>query len=199
MVTLTIDQYSFHDGTLFEIEQTGRDLIISMESSCIGPEEISNHTLLSIWGTLRGQLHIDGVTAIYENNVLVTEITKKGYEHGYIFDVDLQENTVKIVLSWKRWVAGHKEETDFFKIRIVGETIYWKNTPKAKVPFEDGPIEEYAKFFMEGTVTKIESSTDHPEISIFMESNRLPIQNEMYPITSKGTTIGQLRVDWPLD
>jgi len=77
MVTLTIDQYSFHDGTLFEIEQTGRDLIISMESSCIGPEEISNHTLLSIWGTLRGQLHIDGVTAIYENNVLVTEITKK--------------------------------------------------------------------------------------------------------------------------
>ncbi len=99
---IQINQYDFHDGTLYSIENIDSNLILTLESSCIHPEYISDNSILSIVGTLRGKLHIDGVSTILEDNKPISILSNKGYEVGNIFDFDLKECSLKIVLGWER-------------------------------------------------------------------------------------------------
>ncbi len=199
---MLIEQYSFHDGTLFDIEPRGSDLVLTMESPCITPDEISDNQQLSIVGTFRGKLHIETVTSILEGDKPITQFTKKGYEHGNIYSFCLEEHSILIVLWWSRWVEKRCEETDFFTYRINANNFYWENTPTATAPFDDGPIETYSQFFIGGAVSKIDSISEPtkgpPRVIISIESALFPIHNIIYPITKKGSTIGNISIQWPL-
>ncbi len=122
----------------------------------------------------------------------------KGYQYGEIYDLHFNDNIVVIVLAWKRFQGGRKQQTDFIEYRIEGMSLHWENTPAAKIPFEDGPIEEYASYFNGGVVSSINSTPDGHNISIDMESGAFPIHNIMFPLTPQGTAKGSIEINWPL-
>lgn len=128
-----IDQYDFHDGYLFDVKSGIGELVLSMESAEISDEGLDDH-LLSEHGTIKGQLHLEGVECIRVNGQRVDTLQQQ-HDCGDIFDFKIKENIVFLVVRWINYHPKQYLETDFFKIEIQANNIYWENIPDLANPF----------------------------------------------------------------
>lgn len=125
----------FHDGSLIDIHHEKNNIILSMASAEIDPEEIKDDIPLSPNDTLRGKLHIEHIYDI--------KVKKKSFEGklqmlsdaGDIFSFDLEDNKVELKIIWIRFNPKPVEEVGFSVIEISAKNIYWEPVPDLVDPF----------------------------------------------------------------
>lgn len=115
----------FHDGSLFNIEHSGREIVFSIMSAEIDPSDIDDTRILSKNSRIRGKLHIDYVQNIEVSKKKFSGILKKEHDLGTIFDLEIGTNFVKISIDWTDFPP--RPPINFFStIRITGEKIWWE-------------------------------------------------------------------------
>jgi hypothetical protein len=57
------------------------------------------------------------------------------YDEGNIYSFDIKENKLQLVISWINHSPKIYEETDFFRIEIEADRIYWENILDLVNPF----------------------------------------------------------------
>jgi len=129
---LKISHYDFHDGCIIEIEQYDNKIAISMESAEVSEE---NKVELSECSTLKGKLHIEGVRDLRMNGDLCEKISENFYDTAYIFSFDIVGKEVVLVVKWETRPPKPYEETDFIKIELEAEKIWWENIPNLVNPY----------------------------------------------------------------
>jgi hypothetical protein len=132
---VNISKYDFHDGYVVDIKHINNKIEISMESAEISEEELKDDIALSDRNTIKGKLHIDGIKNININSKIFFEKIVKTYDEGNIYSFDIQQNTLILIVSWINHAPKIYEETDFFRIEIEAEKIYWENIPDLANPF----------------------------------------------------------------
>ena len=79
----------FHDGSLIDIENINHDIVITLESAEIEPNEINDHTILSKSNTLYGKLQLKQVKAVKLDNEMYEKPLIKLYDDGEILDLEI--------------------------------------------------------------------------------------------------------------
>ncbi|CDR33194.1 hypothetical protein [Criblamydia sequanensis] len=123
----------FHDGTLVEIDQKENNVVLSMISSEMYPDEMKDPMLLSYDNKIKGKLHLDKVKRITMDGETISLINML-YDSGEIFDLEIKENKVTIDVIWETYRPLMKVEEDS-RIEIIAEAIYWENIPNMVDPF----------------------------------------------------------------
>jgi hypothetical protein len=128
----------FHDGAIREIQHDQNSVIISMESAQILSEWDWNRQIapLSKRDTISGKLHLDNVKSIKENDTPFHKTLTMIYDHGDLFDLEIEKNIVKILITWEQYFTK-MDRTDMFIIEIEAEKIYWENIPNLFDPYWD--------------------------------------------------------------
>jgi len=124
----------FHDGSIFSINRSGRDLIISMESAEVDKEDVDSEITLSQDDRIRGNLHIEGVKKIRENNQRDIPRFEMRQEDAEIFRLKVIQNSVEFQLKWGTFPPEPLTE-DFSTVLIEAEKIWWENIPELESQF----------------------------------------------------------------
>ncbi len=120
----------FHDGSIIDIKQTGRDIEIAMHSAEI-TEDLN--VPLSQYNRIKGILFVNGVESIVCNDIpFVGELTKP-YDDGGIVDFTLRQNGVKLAISWDNYPPNPKIN-EFSDLEIKAKSITWKTIPDLMEP-----------------------------------------------------------------
>ena len=132
---MNISKYEFHDGTIIDIKHINNNIEISMESSEIDPEEISEKITLSKNYTIKGILHIEGIKTIKEDKKIYEKKIIKNFDLGEILHFKIKNNKVELLIQWENLSSQMKiiDVTDF---KIEAEKIWWENVPDLVDPFE---------------------------------------------------------------
>lgn len=127
---MTIEKYTayFHDGGIRKIQHLENNLLLSMESAQMLPEWNEDNIELSKRDTISGQLFLEGIKNIRENeSSYAGEFkTKEPYDRAGIYDFEIQSNTVSLLIWWVRFPPNSKD-SDIYKYEIEAEKIYWEN------------------------------------------------------------------------
>lgn len=138
-----INKYAgyFHDGSIREIKHENDSIIISIESAQVLPEWDWNRKKipLSKRDTISGNLHLDHIKSIKKNSVLFNENFKMVYNHCDLFELEIEEHKLKILVTWEQYIPK-KCKTDMLSIEIEAEKIYWENIPNLFDPYWDSLI-----------------------------------------------------------
>lgn len=123
----------FHDGSLVAIEygKNNVELILSMESAEVDPEDIKDTIPLSNDDRIKGKLHLKGVKNIYINDEKLSNPLKMTYDDGGIFDFEIKDNEVLLDISWCNYPPKVRND-DFSSISIYVEDVHWENIPDLK-------------------------------------------------------------------
>lgn len=128
---MEIEKYAslFHDGAVRKIQYINNMILISMESAQVLPEWNEDHIVLSKRDTISGILFINGVKIIKEDENPIEEFkTKNSYERAGIFDFEVNDNAIILIIWWVKYLPKY-EQSDFFRYEIEAEKIYWENVP----------------------------------------------------------------------
>ena len=128
-------KYDFHDGYLIDIEHNNQDLLISLESAQVSDDENEERLSLSTNSTLKGKLHIKGVSSIAVNDAPLTGKLVKKHDEGNIYSLEVHKQKVVLEVSWMNHPPKPYEETPMQKITIEGENIFWENLPDLRNPW----------------------------------------------------------------
>lgn len=123
----------FHDGSLVEIEygKNNAELILTMESAEVDPEDIKDPIPLSEDDRIKGKLHLKGVKNIYINDEILSTPLKMTYDDGGIFDLEIKDNEITLDISWCNYPPKARID-DFSSITINVEGVHWENIPDLK-------------------------------------------------------------------
>jgi hypothetical protein len=131
-VLIIINKYAgyFHDGSIREIKHEKDSIIILIESAQLLPEWHWDRKKipLSKRDTITGRLHLSHIKNIKKNDELFNETFKMIYDHCDIFDLEIDEYRLKMLLTWVQYVPT-RQQTDMLSIEIEAEKIYWENIP----------------------------------------------------------------------
>jgi hypothetical protein len=137
MVELTIMKkylYEFHDGALLAIECKGEGYVFSLESAEMDCVDMKDDLSLSERGTLKGKLHVERVQSIKINELMFQEKLKMKYDYGSIFDLNIQDDTIELQISWRN-SPQKPYVNDFSTIIINAKKIWWETIPDLVDPF----------------------------------------------------------------
>lgn len=128
---MNISKYEdyFHDGTIHDIDHNMNNIILSLESAQLQSDWNKDNIQLSKNKTISGKLHIEEVKAIRINNKVFDDCLKKTYDSSDIYDLSIQKNKVRILVSWIDYPPKPPVETDVFTIEIEADNIFWENVP----------------------------------------------------------------------
>jgi hypothetical protein len=123
----------FHDGSLVAIEygKNNAELILTMESAEVDPEDIKDPIPLSEDDRIKGKLHLKGVKNIYINDEILSTPLKMTYDDGGIFDLEIKDNKITLDISWCNYPPKARID-DFSSITINVEGVHWENIPDLK-------------------------------------------------------------------
>lgn len=184
----------FHDGDVYDIYQKDHHVIFWMESAQIPPEDMVDGFELTNFSTLRGQLHLERVKSIYENNKPINEI-KKQYDRGDIYDFEIKDNATSMLITWKNRLVKNRKQTDMIEYKFYSEQIYWENLPWVNGPTEK-PIQDYQKYFLNGKIIQIDCIEN--KIIFVIESTGLSKSSDIpFALSRENTLIGELILTWP--
>lgn len=133
---MDIKKYSdfFHDGGIINIMQKNNSIEISMESNQIWPEWNKDKIPLSSYKTIKGKLHLEGVTNITEDHIN-QKLIYMNYDSGEILDFDINDNKIKLLVIWLNYPPKPKlDKTEL--IEIEAKKIFWENIPDLFNPFD---------------------------------------------------------------
>ncbi len=129
---LLISKYAgyFHDGSICEIRHEKDSITISMESAEVLPEWCWDRKQfpLSKRGTISGKLHLGRVKSIKKDEAVFNDTFKMIYDHCDIFDLEIDDDKVKILITWEQYLP-EEQRTDMFEYEIEAEKIIWENIP----------------------------------------------------------------------
>ncbi len=124
---INISKYEFHDGSIFDFFHKGFNIVISMESAELLPEEVEADGLqLSELNTLRGKLHIEGVKKITIDEAPYSQPLILKHETATILSFEITKGIVHLEIIWQIPFGS----TDLEEINIFAENIWWKNLPE---------------------------------------------------------------------
>lgn len=132
---VNISKYDFHDGCLINLKHFDNKIELSMESAEISDEELVNKIILSKQNTIKGKLHLEKIESIKINNQTFSGVLKQEYDVGKIFSFQIEDNIVILMVGWENHPPKIFRQTDFYKIEIEANKIYWENTPDLVNPF----------------------------------------------------------------
>ena len=120
----------FHDGSLVTIEYGKNDaeLILTMESAEIDPEDIRDPIPLSKDDRIKGKLHLKGIKSISIDGEKLSTPLKMNYDDGDIFRFKIKGNEVHFHIIWKNY-PPKKSVDDCSTITIQAENVRWENIP----------------------------------------------------------------------
>jgi len=130
---MDISKYTslFHDGSIINIVHKGNDIIIPMESAEIDKEDVEDMAL-SKKDTIKGKLHLIGVTNIKENGRPFDKNLKMKYDDGEIFRFKINKSKIELQIKWNSSPPKPYIE-DFSTIEIEAKKIWWENVPNSEV------------------------------------------------------------------
>jgi hypothetical protein len=133
-----IEKYTsyFHDGSLIDIQygKNSSELIFSIWSAEVDPEEISDLIPLSHDYRIKGKLHLSGVQRIEIDGKTLNDPFIMNYDTGGVFDFIIEDKKVVLHIIWTNYPPKERLE-DFSVIQIEMENVYWENIPDLKAPF----------------------------------------------------------------
>jgi hypothetical protein len=124
----------FHDGSIINIQHTGNEIELSMESAEISENNLENGIYLSKYNTLKGKLHLEGVESILENDQPFTGVLKMQFDSAIILDLEIVKNKVNIFLEWTNY-PPHATVVAYSSYEIAVKKIWWENIPNLYDPF----------------------------------------------------------------
>lgn len=189
----------FHDGSVLLVEQNGGNLALTIESSQIPPQEVSDLYILSNQGTLRGCLYLYDVEKIQNENANQYDIGKE-IENSEIMELILSNHEFSLDLLWNEIIDGRfiqQWRSYLFKIGLAT----WKNLPSLSVPSRPS-IEDYQQYFSGGTLKGVHIDATQSLIEMHAESS--PIDKEDvsqigFRSTSRHTLLGTFVMRWVLE
>ena len=126
----------FHDGSIIDIQYKGTELLISMESAELSPEDLDEDIALSDQSALKGILHIQGIKAIWVNEQSFNNQLIMQGDSSRILDFEWKDNKVHFFIEWNNYPPSkkliHDEYTDMV---IEAAHICWENKPDLYDPF----------------------------------------------------------------
>lgn len=127
---IDINKYAdfFHDGSIIDIDHTGKRMIIVMESAEVDKEDIKDDIPLSNDARIRGILHIEEIKSIKTNNNPRLEVLNKKYDEGGIVNFEITKNSVLLSIDWVNFPPNPKIN-EFSVIEIEAKKIWWENIP----------------------------------------------------------------------
>ncbi len=133
---MNIDDYTsyFHDGSIINICHDEENIILSMESAEISPEENLHNIDLSENNTIKGKLHVEDVSSVLEGDELTPVQLKMLYDSAGILHFKIVETTVWLDVEWVNY-PPHPEITAYSFYVIKGNKIWWENIPDLYDPF----------------------------------------------------------------
>ena len=117
----------FHDGSLIDIENINHDIVITLESAEIEPNEINDHTILSKSNTL---YQLKQVKAVKLDNEMYEKPLIKLYDDGEILDLEISPEKVFLLVEWANYPPKLRT-SDVSTIEIEAKDIYRENMPSA--------------------------------------------------------------------
>jgi hypothetical protein len=115
-----------------EIKHLNGDMIISMKSAEVDPEDISEIALTQD-DRISGKLHIEGVVKITENNLPISKLLEKKYKNTEIMHLNIFDHKIVIEIIYND--ISNTKWTEYSTIEIEAEKIWWENIPDLLDPF----------------------------------------------------------------
>ncbi len=127
---MDISKYTsyFHDGSIIDIQHEGDNIMLSMASAEVDPEELQENIMLSKNDTISGRLHINEVVSVKINKDYFFCLLKKLHRSAEIFSFEVTDNFVEFQIIWDDFPPILKA-ADFSVIKIEAKNIYWENIP----------------------------------------------------------------------
>lgn len=123
----------FHDGRIIDIKHHKDNLDIWMESSELIPQWSTN-LQLSKEKTIRGILHIKGVSEIEINDEVTDKKIEFNYDSGLILGLEINQDTICILdVTWDNYNPSNQLH-EFESIKITAKEIEWENLPNLEIP-----------------------------------------------------------------
>ncbi len=128
----TISKYTsyFHDGLLIDIEygKNNSELILTLESAEVDPENIKDHIILSKENRIKGRLFLKGVKNIHTNGKQILTPLKMNYDSGDIFRFKIKGDEVFFHIIWINYPP--KKSVDVCSSVVINQTnLVWENIP----------------------------------------------------------------------
>lgn len=124
----------FHDGSIIEIKHEDSSMQISMESAQVDRKDLLEPIALSARSTIKGILHIEGITRILENDLPYKgQYLMKTY-YSNILNFIYSSEQIELMISWYT-IPFNVETRDFSILQINAKKIYWENKPNLVDPY----------------------------------------------------------------
>ncbi len=133
---MNISNYTsyFHDGSIINIEHSNSNVVISMDSAELAPQEIVDDVILSDRKTIKGKLHIEDVLSITEDGNLSIDKLTMLYDSAEVLHFEMTKNTVYLDLEWTNY-PPNPDITEYSFYNIKAQRIWWENIPDLYDPF----------------------------------------------------------------
>lgn len=124
---MNIEKYAayFHDGELIDIKCKSDQIIFTLSSAEVNPDEVIDFPL-SAEGYIKGKIHIEKIKIIKITPRDFLGDLRMIYESGEILDLVIKPNFVELSFIWR---DSNFQDKGYFKIEIEAEKIYWENIP----------------------------------------------------------------------
>jgi len=134
---MNISKYTayFHDGGLIDIEHIGDKICLSMISAQVDKDDIVDESFFSKDHRLKGHLVLKGVSEVWIDDKPFNKILKREYDSGNIFDFQLENHQVILVLSWSNYPPKKSYETDLICYKFNADQIIWEPQRDLVDPF----------------------------------------------------------------
>ena len=118
----------FHDGSLLDVNQTDNKIDLNLESAELRPEWNFDRIPLSKNNTLKGILHLEGVTQISENGIHIKQF-RKLYETNDISSMRIYHNKLIVLILWIVQEGLRWKYSDLYTYDFSIKSFYWENIP----------------------------------------------------------------------
>lgn len=125
----------FHDGSIIDIQYKGAELLISIESAELLPEDLGEDIALSDHSRLKGILHLQGIQSIYvDEQPFKGKLFRHATKSSRILDFSINGTKVHFFIEWSS-IPVNSLYDEFTDIVVEADEIYWENKPDFYDPF----------------------------------------------------------------
>lgn len=127
MKTFKLEKFCdfFHDGNITNIGFEPTEININMKSAFIDQDEFEEKIPLNKDSCLEGVLKISVPKKIIENGIDITDISKKTYDHGNIFDLEIKKNTLSLSVEWIDFTDESFVDKGFSTYEVIFKSYEW--------------------------------------------------------------------------